>query len=449
MIKEPIDPFRVPIADGVDRPVALERSLSATARTEELLYSAPLTRRLDVLVLDGQYRQSLATVRSLGCRGIQVAVLNSCADAPAFSSRWCRHKFVCPANEGSEEYLAYLMQVLDATGARVVISSSDGTIELLRRHRQELEQRTTLALAREPALGIAIDKMQTLDIARRLGLKVPRSVLVSEVSEVQSALREIGLPAIVKPTRSWASNEYQGARLAPRLVTTEGEAGCAVEELTRFGGKTLFQQFLTGRCEAIGFFYAYGEILARFAYWAKRTDPPLGGTDVMRQSIAVPVDTGDLAERLIREIGLEGYSLMEFRRDSDGYPYLMEINSRLNAGISHAVHAGIDFPYMLYQWANGEKIDAVKSYRVGGWMRYLSGDIATTAASLRQRGRPGVNPPARAILDFMTSFFIPAQYEYLEWRDLFPAWKATVGWFRGLPRLVGSAFSRSNRSSVS
>lgn len=395
----------------------------------------------DVLVLDGRLRQSLATVRSLGRRGIRVAVLETRANAPAFSSRWCQYSFVCPAEEGSQAYLDYLVRALDATGARVVIASSDGTIELLRRQREQLERCARLALAGEPALGIAIDKEQTLDIAARLGLKVPHGVIVSEVNEVQDAIREVGLPAVIKPGKSWTSNERQGTRLASRLATTPHEARRAVEELTCFGGKTLFQQFLPGRCEAIGFFSARGEILARFAYWAKRTDPPLGGTDVMGQSIAVPADTGEQAERLIREIGLEGYALVEFRRDGVGQPYLMEINSRLNAGISHAVSAGIDFPYMLYQWSIGEKIDAVTGYRTGKWMRYLSGDIATTAATLRQRGRPGVNSPTRAILDFAASFFVPAQYDYLDRSDPLPAWTATTGWFRSLPQLIRRAFS--------
>jgi len=167
MVSEPVHQFRVSSAEGVDQMASLEELQSAT-KTEKPL--------CDVLVLDGRLRQSLATVRSLGSRGIQVAVLESSADAPAFSSRWCRQKFVCPAEEGSQEYLDFLMQVLDATGARVLISSSEAIIELLRRHRQGLEQRVRLALAKEPALGIAINKEQTLDIARRLGLKVPRGV---------------------------------------------------------------------------------------------------------------------------------------------------------------------------------------------------------------------------------------------------------------------------------
>ena len=46
----------------------------------------------DALVLDGRLRQSLATVRSLGSRGLRVAVLETSdsSGVPAFSSRWCQ-----------------------------------------------------------------------------------------------------------------------------------------------------------------------------------------------------------------------------------------------------------------------------------------------------------------------------------------------------------------------
>jgi len=44
-----------------------------------------------------------------------------------------------------------------------------------------------------------------------------------------------------------------------------------------------------------------GKMYARFAQWAKRTDPPLGGTIVVRQSIAMPQDVGEQGERLVRE----------------------------------------------------------------------------------------------------------------------------------------------------
>src|SRR5258707_10240861 len=95
----------------------------------------------DALVLDAGLRQSLVAVRSLGRRGLTVGALETSASAPAFSSRWCRHHSVCPAELDTSAYLEYLDRWLDGIGATVLIPSHDGTIELCRRHRAEIERR--------------------------------------------------------------------------------------------------------------------------------------------------------------------------------------------------------------------------------------------------------------------------------------------------------------------
>jgi predicted ATP-grasp superfamily ATP-dependent carboligase len=384
----------------------------------------------DALVVDAGLRQSLVAVRSLGRRGRSVAAMDTSGGVPAFSSRWCERQFVCPAEHGTGAYLGYLEKLLDDTGARVLISSHDGTIALLRQHRQRLERRTRIALANEPALNIAVNKERTLEIAQRLGIRVPRSVIVSGLDDVSTALKEIGLPAVVKPNESWISDESRGVRVAPLLVTTADEARRAVEQMTRFGGSTLFQPLLSGRREAVSLLYANGRIHARFAQWAKRTAPPLGGESVLRQSIAVPSDIGAQSEQLVREIDLDGYSEVEFRRDSAGVPYLMEINPRLSASVEIAVRAGVDFPYLLYQWAIGEPIDTIEHYRAGGWMRHLKGDITTMVMTLRQQGRPGTTPSMQALLGFGSSFFKPMGYDYFDWRDPVPAMKASATFTR-------------------
>lgn len=390
------------------------------------------TRNYDAFVLDATLRQSLVSIRSLGQRGLAVAALATEQHVPAFASRWCQQGIVAPAESSTKPYLDFVEQCLDRGGARVLIASSDSTIALLRQHRERLEKRTAIALAPDPALAIAINKEQTLEIGRQLGLNIPRGVVVSSVRDVTQALKEIGLPAVIKPIESWLWDGSQdgGVRLASHLVTSADEARIAVEDLTRLGGTALFQQFLTGRREAISLLYARGEVYASFAQWAKRTEPPLGGTSVLRQSIALPPDTGKQAEQLVREIELEGYSEVEFRRDSAGIPFLMEINPRLSASVEIAVRSGVDFPYLLYQWASGAHIDTVKSYRVGGWMRYLKGDIMTTIEAVQQRGRPGVTPPAQAVLGFALSCVKPMHYDGVDWHDLAPAIQATTEFTR-------------------
>ena len=405
------------------------------------------TIAIDALVLDARLRQSLVAVRSLGRRALSVAALETVSNVPAFSSRWCRRGFVCPADLATDAYLAYLQQLLERTGARVLIPSHDGTIALLRRHRARLEQRVRIALANESAMTIAVNKERTLAVAKRLGIGVPRSLAVHTVSEVPEALKEIGLPAVVKPTESWLWGEQQGVRVTSQAVATPDQAHRAVAELTSLGGVTLLQQLLSGRREAVSFLYANGQMYARFAQWEKRTNPPLGGEGVLRQSIAVPPDIGDQAELPVREIDLEGYSQVEFRRDSAGVPYLMEINPRLPASVELAVRSGVDFPYLLYQWASGGPIDKVESYRVGGWMRYLTGDLETTIHAIQQRGRPGVTPALQAVLGFGLSFFRPMGYDCVDWKDPFPAIEATADSTRTLvKRAIRKTLTLSRRN---
>lgn len=398
----------------------------------------------DALVLNAVSRQSLMTVRSLGRRGLRVAALETpdCLTVPTFSSRWCHHQIICPAYTKVQEHLHYLQCLLQANDAQVVIPTSDEDVSLLRQYRAQVEARAGLAIAKEPALSIAVSKERTLQVAQQLQLRIPRGVTLKDVGEVAAAIHEIGLPAVVKPEESWLENGAQGVRVACFLVTTPDEARHAVEELTRLGGKVLFQQFLTGRRESMSFIYANNKIHARFAQWAKRTHPPLGGSSIVRQSIVIPIDIGEQAERLVREIELEGYSEVEFRRDSAGYPYLMEINPRLSASVEVAVRSGVDFPRLLYQWARGETIDTVNTYRSGLWMRYIGGDIATMFANLQERGRPGVPSPARTILDFCTSFLVPMRYDYFDWADPLPAWAAFAGAGRNVWRRIKKNISR-------
>src|SRR4030088_2693690 len=116
----------------------------------------------DALVLDAGLRQSLVTVRSLGRRGLSVAALETNTNVPAFASRWCQRKFVCPTGYATDVYLDFLERLLESSGARVLISSHDGTIALLRQNRSRLEQRVRIALASEQALSIAVSKERTL-----------------------------------------------------------------------------------------------------------------------------------------------------------------------------------------------------------------------------------------------------------------------------------------------
>jgi len=208
------------------------------------------------------------------------------------------------------------------------------------------------------------------------------------------------------------------------------------------GTGALLQQWLPGAREAVSVLYAQGRMWATFAQRAERMYPVLGGSSVLRRSIAVPQDIGAAAEALIRELGLEGYAEIEFRRDGAGRPFLMEINSRLSASVEIAVRAGVDFPLLLYQWAAGEPIQASPAYRSGRRMRHLKGDVGWLKEALRDPGHPDAPPRVTAIVSFLAAFARPSGYDYWDRGDPAPAALLASRVVRGLPRRIVKALRR-------
>ena len=72
----------------------------------------------------------------------------------------------------------------------------------------------------------------------------------------------------------------------------------------------------------------------------------------MRESIPVSKELLNTAVSLATAIGMEGACEVEFRRDASGRPLLMEINARLAGTLENAIHSGVNFPLMIWQWGD-------------------------------------------------------------------------------------------------
>ncbi|MDP9225850.1 MAG: ATP-grasp domain-containing protein [Actinomycetota bacterium] len=393
------------------------------------------THELGAFVLDADERQSLVSIRSLGRAGVRVGALERYPGVPAFSSRWCEVRGLVPnAGVDSDAFVNAVIDWVERYSPRVLISATDRSVAALRRRRAEIERHAALGLASEKALDIAVNKQRTLALATQLRIRVPRSVTLIDVADLRAATEEVGFPLVVKPTVSWIPRGSGGTRLTSTVVVNLAEAARAVEAAHQSGGSVILQEWLSGTREAISLFRARGRVWARFAQLATRMHPPLGGSSVTRVSISLPPDITPAAERLVEAADLDGYSEIEFRRDSVGQAALMEINPRLSASVEVAVRAGVDFPLLLYAWAAGGSLHTVLGYRVGVRMRWLGGDLRWLRETLRTQNRPDVEPAGKAVVHFVGDFLRPTWYDYLAISDPRPALVASVAFTR---RIVG------------
>lgn len=358
---------------------------------------------LDVLLLDAQYRQVLTAMRSYGRSALSVGAAACVSDArwaPSLRSRWCSKAFVLPDfADDPNRYVDDTIALLEETGAPVVIPAHDGSIEALRARRAEVERHAALPIASDAALGVAMSKPRTLDLANQLGIAVPDGVEVVDEGDVDRALSIVGAPAVLKPASSWAvTPDGLGTRLVSEFVRDGVEARRALATMRAAGSeKALLQRWLPGAREAVTMFRADGRTLARFAQVSHREWPLLGGVSTACESIALPKDIADAADRLVGEIDLEGCSMVEFRRDAEGRPFLMEINPRMGSNTALAVRAGVDFPTMLYRWATGSRIRVVERYTVGVHLRWPVGELWFLNAALRHPGQPDAPSRAQAL----------------------------------------------------
>lgn len=381
----------------------------------------------DVLILDAAYKQSLASVRSLGRAGLRVAAAESVAKfngevpLPAFRSRYCQCALTLPdLAADTPGFVAALTEFVTEHSPRMMLPTDDVTIGVLRPYRQHFADRgCTLALASDPALDVANDKDRTLALAGRLGIAQPATIRLSGTDDLPAAVAELGFPFVLKPTVSWPTGGRLGAgeRLSPVDVINNEEATDVVKRFLDAGSGVLAQEWVPGRREGVTLFIKDDEVLAACGHIAHRTNPPLGGASVVRESIKAPDDTLDAAVRLAREIGLQGTCEVEFRRDANNRPLLMEINARLAGTIENAVQAGVDFPLMIWRSIVGLDLAPVTTYRCGVRTRWLYGDLGWFRQNWLRVGRPDGLSHARCISTFVSEFGKSRHYDFFDLHD--------------------------------
>jgi predicted ATP-grasp superfamily ATP-dependent carboligase len=371
-------------------------------------------------------KQSLASVRSLGRAGLRVAAGESAAHidpavpVPTFRSRYCLRGLVLPdLVQDTPAFIAAITKFVRECSPRVILPTGDVTIGVLRGHREELaELGCCLALASESALDIANDKDRTLTLAGQLGIAQPKSLRIGAIDDLTAAVTEFGFPFVLKPTISWTGGTVD--RLICVDVINKDEAREVTEHFLRAGAGVLAQQWVPGRREGVSLFIAGDEVMAACGHVAYRTTPPLGGASAVRESIEAPDDTMHAAVLLAKAIGLQGVCEVEFRRDAENLPLLMEINARLAGTIENAVQAGVDFPLMIWRWATGQEVPRASACRYGIRTRWLHGDMRWLRQNWPRAGRPDGMSHAKMISIFIAEFFKSRRYDYFDRHDVKP-----------------------------
>lgn len=263
-----------------------------------------------------------------------------------------------PPGESAKSGLPAIVASTDLTGVEVVFlalhggSGENGTIQ------------SVLDLAGIPYTGsgrlgsaLAWDKGIAKQLFLAAGIPTPEWRIVPvDADEVEAAL---GFPVIVKPTG-------QGSTVGLTLVDTAAELGPAIERASGFDSDVMIERFIGGRELTVGILddapLAVGEIIPAegtiFDYVAKYQ---VGGAEEI-----FPADIPDETTARVQALGLavhralklKDYSRVDFRMDTDGGLWCLEVNTLpgLSSGSllpRSAAAVGIDFAELCERICRG------------------------------------------------------------------------------------------------
>ena len=386
---------------------------------------------MKVLVTDGDTRAALAVTRSLGRIGHHVVVGERRAPSLAQASRYCASRFTYsdPVSD-SDHFVDDVAREVEQRRIDVLMPITDITTFLITGHRDRFAASCAIPFAPAATLLRAANKVDMLQTAERLGVPVPRSIVVCHRDEI--ADRDHQFPLVIKPQRS-------------RVLTAKGWMSSAVsyagdrEQLVRdlasrpaHDFPLMLQERIIG--SGVGVFACYheGHAVALFSHRRLRERPPSGGVSVVSESTAVCPLAGEYATRLLNDLQWHGVAMVEFKHDvRDNLPKLMEINGRFWGSLQLAVDAGVDFPGLLVQSVRVGTFDPQPPYRIGVRNRWLWGDFDSLLLTLSGRdAAPDRKDASRleALLEFMKFWGKDLYYDNPKWDDLVPWFLESYRW---------------------
>ncbi|MGE8317941.1 MAG: D-alanine--D-alanine ligase family protein [Comamonas sp.] len=174
--------------------------------------------------------------------------------------------------------------------------------------------------------AVAMDK----DLSKRLfvaaGIQTPRWLMAPCTQE--EVVGQLGYPLVVKPNR-------QGSTVGLSVVRNPDALEAAIQHAARFDAEVMLEQFIAGRELTVGVLcgraLTVGEIMvepeAVFDYQAKYQPGAMHEVFPADLPEAIVVQAKAAALRAHAALKLDGYSWADFRLDSEGRLWCLEVNT--------------------------------------------------------------------------------------------------------------------------
>ncbi|MCF6136799.1 hypothetical protein [Pseudalkalibacillus berkeleyi] len=323
---------------------------------KELLEDTQISEQRPVLICNAHIT-GLAVARGLGRKGVPVIALDREDRGLAFSSKYVKHRGVCPNPVVAEKaFIQYLMDIGPAFSQKcVLIPSMDEWALSFAKYADQLSEYYIWPFSSYETIEQILDKSQLYERANELGVPVPGYSKLTD-SNIHELPNQLSFPMVLKPINKRAF--YDAFQEGLFIASDQKEYVEMTKKAKEAGLDLIAQEFVDVQRDGYVTIAVYmdGEQNLRGALAGRRLEiyPPRSGTTCLVESIQAPELT-DRAVAVLKDFSYEGIAECEFLYDEkDGEYKLLDINTRPWKWIGLPIHCGVNLPHLLYSYVNGE-----------------------------------------------------------------------------------------------
>jgi predicted ATP-grasp superfamily ATP-dependent carboligase len=325
-----------------------------------------------VLLLGSDFK-ALGVARSLGRRGVRVAIVDNLPRS-AWFSRYVGKRFKWKAAMFGADFLNFLLELAETEALHgwLLWPAQDEAMELAAQNWERLSSAYRLITQPWVTLRPAHDKRLLHLAADEAGVSHPSTWYPADEQGLRTL--PIAFPAIVKPTVSIDMQYAMGRKALP--ATDLEQLVRAYRQAVRImpADDLMVQEIVPVLAQfSVAAFAVEGQVVN--AMTARRTrqypiDFGLGSSFV--EAIDVP-GLIEPASRLLARLGVSGMVEVEFIQDRrDGRPKLLDVNPRPWGWHTLCIACGLDFPAMQYAHALGRPVPRLTPRYGPRWIRLLT-----------------------------------------------------------------------------
>ncbi len=248
-----------------------------------------------------------------------------------------------------------------------VMASGTTITNCLSMCKMDIESRTkAVALVEDYSkLERLTDKWFTYEMAVKLGIKAPYTVLLDGSDGMREALKGLSFPAVVKPRMSFAAIGVQFLANPNDMETWLSGAS------SRLDGTYIAQEKVEGALHDVTSCAQGGRAISLLSQKRIKSLYDFGGGGIINITTDEPRPR-EFARAILQETKWNGAAEFDFIKTKDGVYYLLECNPKIWGTTYLTVVAGMNVPQQTVDvFLGGKELPEVKKYEVGLMYRWL------------------------------------------------------------------------------